>query len=353
MGSLTPITVDLTRMPYPLWISLILVVLGVMPSAVRADEPKPDPERPTHSWGALDHWCDQFVCSDWRIQTNVVTRRCRLLNDRDARVAAGDFETCKAVFERERASGKVPPMKPDVVVCLHGLARSRDSMKGLVERLNQTSEFTAINFGYSSTAASLDEHASALECTLQSLEGARTIHFVAHSMGNIVVRRMMARQLDSDGKIDPRIGRMVMLGPPNQGAQLANITGDGTLLGLVLGPAAKQLGPQWVRTELKLTTPPIEFAIVAGGSSTGGFSPLLPGDDDFVVRVAETKLPGAADYRVLPVHHAGVRDPKYVGEMTVQFLKNGYLESPEKRQRIGQDGLIVTDRKGTTRDSSP
>lgn len=328
------------------WAALQLALFSLVatPATLRADEPdtsistKAPPER---SWGALDHWCDHLVYSDWRIQTNVVTQRCRLLNNSDDRICAGDYETCRANFERAKATGKVPEMKPEVVVCLHGLARSRDSMKGLADVINETGDFSAITFGYPSMSATLDEHASALGKTIESLDGARRIHFVAHSMGNIVIRRMMAQQIERDGKIDPRFGRMVMLGPPNQGASLGKLFGGGKIVGLLLGPAAKQLGTEWAQTELQLVTPPIEFAIIAGGMSTGGYSPLLNGDDDFIVRVNETKLPGAADYRVLPVHHAGVRSAESVGDMTVCFLQNGYLETPDTKQSIAADGRLI------------
>jgi pimeloyl-ACP methyl ester carboxylesterase len=324
--------------------AIAFVSLSAIATTLRSDEPgegKSAKSPPDRSWGALDHWCDQLVYSDWRIQTNVVTQRCRLLNDNGDRVCTGDYATCRAFFDRERSVGKIPAMKPDVVICLHGLARSRDSMQGLVERFNETGEFSAISFGYASMSANIDEHASALAKTIEALDGAERIHFVAHSMGNIVIRRMMAKQIDCHGKIDPRFGRMVMLGPPNQGSVLAKAFGSGKFLGLVLGPAAQQLGPQWEQTELQLVTPPIEFAIIAGGMSTGGYSPVLTGDDDFIVRVAETKLPGAADYRVLPVHHAGVRSAKHVGDMTLCFVKNGYLESPETQQSIAADGRLV------------
>lgn len=322
------------------WLAFLLLA----PATLRSDDisfGKLDKALPERSWGALDHWCDEMVCSDWRVQSNVVTHRCRVLDGNDDRVCTGDYATCRAFLDRERAAGKIAKTKPDVVICLHGLARSRDSMKGLVDVINGTQDFSAISFGYASMSATLDEHASALAKTIEALDGAERIHFVAHSMGNIVIRRMMAKQIAAQGKVDPRFSRMVMLGPPNQGAALAQFLGGSKFIGLVLGPAAKQLGPEWVQTELQLVTPPIDFAIIAGGQSTGGYSPILTGDDDFIVRVAETKLPGAADYRVLPVHHAGVRSANKVGDMTLCFLRNGYLESPESKQSIAPDGRLI------------
>ena len=67
-----------------------------------------------------------------------------------------------------------------------------------------------------------------------------------------------------------------------------------------------------------------QFGGVAGGrGDSSGFSPLLEGDDDAVVRVEETRLDGADDFLLLPVHHAAMlRDPK-VQQATESFLKSG------------------------------
>ena len=74
---------------------------------------------------------------------------------------------------------------------------------------------------------------------------------------------------------------------------------------------------------------------MAGGKGdNNGYNPLIPGDDDAVVTVESTKLPGARDFRVLPVLHTFFMDDKRAQELTLHFLNHGHFESEGKRQPI-------------------
>jgi hypothetical protein len=50
---------------------------------------------------------------------------------------------------------------------------------------------------------------------------------------------------------------------------------------------------------------------------------LLDGDDDAVVRVEETRLDGAGDFLLVPVHHAAMISDQRVKRATESFLKSG------------------------------
>jgi hypothetical protein len=177
----------------------------------------------------------------------------------------------------------------------------------------------------------LSDHAAALAKVLDHFEGVRAIHLVAHSMGNMVVRSYLAAAR-TEGIENERIGRIVMLGPPNNGAQLAERFRENKLFQTLLGAGALELAQSAEVIEKQLGTPSVEFGIVAGGTGTdAGHSPLLEGDDDFVVSVAETRLPGAADFIVVPTLHTTIMDHAAVREYTLRFLRDGYFLSPEKR----------------------
>jgi len=159
---------------------------------------------------------------------------------------------------------------------------------------------------------------------------------VGYSLGGIVIRRFFADDRNRrQGKIDPRFGRMVMIGPPNQGSQLAARWGDNPIFELLLGKAGRQLGPLWAWEAQHLATPPIEFGIVAGGrGDEWGFNPLLPGDDDGVVSVASTRLAGASDWIVVPALHALLPRQAKVHQYTLRFLQHGYFVGPDQRTPI-------------------
>ncbi|HVT27071.1 MAG TPA: lipase, partial [Lacipirellulaceae bacterium] len=173
-----------------------------------------------------------------------------------------------------------------------------------------------------------------------SLEGVTEINFIAHSLGNLVVRHWL-KDLADEGRRLPdgqSFGRMVMLTPPNLQPRLATILVRGKLAQFVAGPAAEAMASGWEGLEPRLATPPFEFGVLAGGKGDGrGYNPLIPGDDDGVVTVASTRLAGARDFRLLPVLHTFFMNDRRVQEYAVRFLRHGYFESEETRQPIEED----------------
>src|SRR3970040_1276944 len=72
-------------------------------------------------------------------------------------------------------------------------------------------------------AADAADHARALASVMDNLEGIEEINFVAHSLGNLVIRHFLADATDPESgrSPDPRIKRIVMLAPPNHGSARA------------------------------------------------------------------------------------------------------------------------------------
>ena len=121
-----------------------------------------------------------------------------------------------------------------------------------------------------------------------------------------------------------RVERMVMLGPPNQGSELARMASRIWGVADTAEGAARDLVVDWQRVAPGLAVPDCPFGIVAGGKGDdAGFSTLLDGDDDAVVRVAETHLPGAEDFLLVPVHHAAMMRDATVQRATREFLAKG------------------------------
>jgi hypothetical protein len=156
-------------------------------------------------------------------------------------------------------------------------------------------------------------------------------------LGNLVVRHWVKDLVDGKRSLPPgqAFGRMVMLTPPNRQPQLATKLMRGAIAELVAGPAAQELAENWPLLEPNLATPPFEFGILAGGrGDQRGFNPLIPGDDDAVVTVESTRLPGARDFRLLPVLHSFFMNDSRVHELTLRFLTHGHFESDDTRQPI-------------------
>jgi len=266
-------------------------------------------------------WSDVAVRHDWRLQERPRDGRCRILDPREAVLRQGSVEECHAAFTALDADGTIPPMAGPTVIVLHGLGEGRASMRPIADHLRKTLDATVLLVGYASTAAPIEAHGRSLDAVVGGLPATSRISFVGHSLGNLVVRRWMS--LADAGDV-ARVDRVVMLGPPNRGSDLARQVGGVGVLAAFAEGAARDLVVDWHRVEPHLAVPPCEFGIVAGGRGDGsGFSPLLDGDDDAVVRVDETRLEGAGDFLLVPVHHAAMIRDQRVKRATESFLKTG------------------------------
>jgi len=219
------------------------------------------------------------------------------------------------------------------VILLHGLGRSRTSMAGIGKYLEKHGGYRIVNVGYASTRKDLDAHASALASVVSYLEGVEQIHFVAHSLGNIVIRRYLAGQADDavGSSPDSCLGRIVMLAPPNGGAKMAEVFGQNGLFEVIAGASGKQLASRWGEIERTLAIPTGQFGIIAG--SVKG-NPVLDGEDDLIVSVEETRLSGARDFLTVPVTHSFIMDDVQVKASTLRFLQHGFFVAENRRQPI-------------------
>jgi pimeloyl-ACP methyl ester carboxylesterase len=185
--------------------------------------------------------------------------------------------------------------------------------------------------------AQVEQHALGLARVIQNLEGVEEINLVGHSLGNIVARRYLFGEFADlpDCKPDPRIKRFVMIGAPNNGAQFAKLLTSNTIAQKLMIPTGLQLGAGWDVLAEKLAIPKLEFGIIAGGKGDGvGYNPLLAGDDDLVVTVDETRIPGARDFLLVPVLHTFLMDDEAVQKATLRFIEHGHFVADDERQPI-------------------
>ncbi len=210
----------------------------------------------------------------------------------------------------------------ECVILLHGLARTDASMNSMERALIQSGYHT-VNHHYPSRQQTIEKLAElevpkAINACPQKTQ---SIHFVTHSMGGILLRQYLQKNsLET-------IGRVVMLGPPNQGSEVVDKLGQYQFFKIFNGPAGVQLGTSNDSVPVSLGSWPAksgDLGVIAGKQSINLFlSYLIPGSDDGKVSIESTKLAGMSDHKAVPATHPLMMKNKHVINEVKHFLKTG------------------------------
>ncbi len=213
----------------------------------------------------------------------------------------------------------------ECVILLHGLGRTPRSMTVMAETL-AAAGYRTVNMGYPSREATVE--ALAMQAIPAALDrcgrtDARSIHFVTHSMGALLVRYYLARQgLEN-------LGRVVMLSPPNQGSEVCDRLRDNFFYRWYNGPAGQQLGTGSEDLPARLGPVHYPVGVITGNVHfffDGWLAQMIPGEDDGKVAVERTKVSGMTDFMVLPYAHPFIMDQEETIAQTTRFLRDGAFQ---------------------------
>lgn len=198
------------------------------------------------------------------------------------------------------------------IVLVHGLWMKGFEMSLLQRRL-RSAGYRVYRFSYRSVAHDLVENASRLNRFLQKVEG-ETVHFVAHSLGGLVVRRLF------HDFPEQRPGRIVTLGSPHSGSHVAHHLGRMGWFRRLLGYSFPTLKGELVSWHAER-----QLGSIAGDLTIGVGQVLrsLPKPNDGTVSVSETRLEGMSDHTVVHASHMALLFSMRAAEQTVHFLRHG------------------------------
>jgi len=212
----------------------------------------------------------------------------------------------------------------ECVILLHGLARTSSSMKKLKKRLLQAG-YVVVNHDYPSRKGTVEELSEkaipeAIALCEQQARVSR-IHFITHSMGGILVRcYLAAHEL-------PKLGRVVMLSPPNSGSEVIDKLSEVPGFRIINGEAGQQLGTSEKDIPKILGEANFELGIITGNRSIDPFlSLLIPGSNDGKVSLESARLEGMADFLVLPVAHPLIMRSSEAIAQSIYFLRHGRFQ---------------------------
>lgn len=199
-------------------------------------------------------------------------------------------------------TGKQPAS--DRVVVVHGLAANNGTTWLLSRRLRRQG-FNVTQFGYPSILQTIEGLAGRFEASLRRMveqDSETPLHLVTHSMGGVLTRVAL-------GEFRPAcLGRVVMLGTPNQGSHAAR------KLAPVLGRICYPL--------VQLSDSPdsaIHQYNIPDDVSIG----IIAASRDRVVDVEATHLSVESDHFVVPTGHGRMLFRSDVAKHVGHFLRSG------------------------------
>jgi pimeloyl-ACP methyl ester carboxylesterase len=190
------------------------------------------------------------------------------------------------------------------VSLVHGYLANKFLLATLARRLRRRG-FAPQPWGYWNIQCSLLVHAERFARELAARDAdprVGTLHVVTHSMGGIVARAAIDRYRPR------KLGRIVMLAPPNRGSFVATATAD--TFGRFLKPVAElSTAPDSLVNSLP-TPEGVEIGVIAAAH-------------DALVSEASTHPAVPHAHVTLPTWHTGLLFHRDAAELIAQFLATG------------------------------
>ena len=207
----------------------------------------------------------------------------------------------------------------DGVVLLHGIFRSSKSMKHLADAL-QTASYAVLNLDYPSTRYPLESLIEIIHPQIVSFAAGLSgqLHFVGFSMGGLLTRAYLSKYHPE------KLGRVVMLGTPNKGSEVADFLQNRWLFRKLYGPAGQQLITNQQAFHHVWKAVDYELGIIAGNRTIDPISSWIIGQpNDGKVSIESTKLAEMKDHIVVPATHTFFPQNKEAQSQTLRFLQTG------------------------------
>ena len=198
----------------------------------------------------------------------------------------------------------IPGHPRECVALVHGFLANKLLMATLARRLRRRGYLTDA-WGYWNMQCSLLVHAERFARELAGLDAdprIGTIHVVGHSMGGIIARAALDRYRPA------KLGRFVMLAPPNKGSFVA--TRAAGTFGRVLEPV-RELS---TAADSLVNSLPVPHDVEIG---------VIAAEWDALVAEESTHPDAPHSHTILPTFHSGLLFRRDAADFVASFLSTG------------------------------
>lgn len=192
----------------------------------------------------------------------------------------------------------------EVVVLTHGFMANRWMLVPLAGRLHRCGWGTRC-WGYESWWTSVTDHAAVFAEVLRAIDedpATQKLHLVTHSMGCIIGRAALERHRPA------KLGRFVMLAPPNRGSFVATATAG--LFGRIFKPIAELKTGEGSLVNSIPQPEGIDIGVIAAGR-------------DALVSLDATRLDVPHEHVTLPCLHSSLLFRRDAARLIAVFLETG------------------------------
>jgi len=280
------------------------------------------------------HYYDVYFYAGWRIQKNEIKETYRVLSSTGRTWKKKTEEECMAVIHERRERG-LSPRNSHLIIIVPGLNSVLSTFSALEKGLKDRGYETLI-WHFASNRADTIEHAVRLAKLINRLEGVEKISFVAHSMGGLIIRALLAKNHAWYKRFE--LGNIVNIASPHGGSFVADLVSEqpqfSGLFDWVCGHAGYDLTTKGAK---ELPSVRVPIGIIIGGTGFKlGLNPLAGQDNDIVVSRDSVQIELAADFVQVKGSHTLMLWSKETVNQTVYFLENGCFLHANKSATLEQ-----------------
>jgi triacylglycerol lipase len=215
------------------------------------------------------------------------------------------------------------------IYVIHGYGAPKFLMNKITKSL-KNDNYLSLNFGYKSIKEDLETISKKLYQEIKN-SGVDTVSFVTHSMGALVVRSMLNYSLNDPDF--PKIFRIVMIAPPNKGAEIADIYSSFKFLKFLFGPNLQKMKTDSNSFACGLPVPlEAEIGIIVGiRGKKHGYNPFIKGDNDGRLTPGKAKLGLEKDFVPVKGRHTMLTQKKTVRKLVLEFMESGNFVSKDPK----------------------
>lgn len=220
------------------------------------------------------------------------------------------------------------------IVLLHGMGHGSLTMKNLAKAFE--------TLGYKVSNLNLDLEHDVLRKVIEEAyddisrfieRDKDTIHFVCYSQGCLVVRGIIEQHRPA------YLGRVVMLGPPNQGGEYVDYLRQHQIATFVnKGLNLPNLGTTNRRTLARLIGTSAEgydLGIIAGQEPRSNLpiTVTVPGANRTILGQERTQLDGMKEFVTVQTHHDDLYKDQAVQALAIQFIQTGTFVKDDRNDK--------------------